>query len=128
MARAWLMTCGLYISGSNGPNTGTLRAARNSSAAFFCSSVYLPGAIVGRRVAPNAFAATTSANRASSGVLMKPPWAKWFDEIANLRLSRVDGHRTQLSPTITLDYSQYAARTWCQKSIEDAGSSMFKRI
>jgi hypothetical protein len=35
MARAVFMTSGLCIIGSKGPNTGTLRAARNSSAAFF---------------------------------------------------------------------------------------------
>ncbi len=44
----------VYIIGSNGPNTGTLRAARNSSAAFFCSAVYCSGAIVGRRCCDNA--------------------------------------------------------------------------
>jgi hypothetical protein len=33
--RAMLMISGLCIIGSNGPNTGTLRAAKNSSAAFF---------------------------------------------------------------------------------------------
>src|SRR3954447_1999291 len=49
MARACDMTSGECISGSKGPKTGTLRAARKSSAAFFCSAVYWPGGIVGRR-------------------------------------------------------------------------------
>src|SRR5947209_11935225 len=53
-----LMTSGLCIIGSNGPNTGTLRAARNSSAAFFCSGVYCSGAMVGRRCCANAGPAT----------------------------------------------------------------------
>src|SRR5262249_52891990 len=43
------MTSGLCIIGSKGPNTGTLRAARNSSAALFRSAVYWSGGIVGSR-------------------------------------------------------------------------------
>src|SRR3954470_2053332 len=49
MARACDITSGEYINGSKGPKTGTLRAARNSSAAAFCSAVYWSGGIVGRR-------------------------------------------------------------------------------
>jgi hypothetical protein len=40
MARAVDITWGLYIKGSNGPNTGTFRADSKSAAACFCSSVY----------------------------------------------------------------------------------------
>src|SRR5262245_1312880 len=56
-----LITSGLCIIGSNGPKTGTLRAARNSSAAFFCSAVYCSGAIVGRRCWASAGPATSNA-------------------------------------------------------------------
>src|SRR4051794_2247147 len=65
-----LMTCGLCIIGSNGPKTGTLRAARNSSAAFFCSSVYCSGGIVGSRCCARAGAEASMmpANRTRGGV------------------------------------------------------------
>ena len=49
MARARLMTSGLYIIVWNGPDSETLRAAWNSSAAFFCSASYCAGGILGRR-------------------------------------------------------------------------------
>src|SRR5260370_27810344 len=51
MARARSMTSGLRNSGTKGPKTGTLRAARNSSAAFFCSGVILSGGMGGMRSA-----------------------------------------------------------------------------
>src|SRR5471030_940463 len=49
MARARLMTSGLYIIVWNGPDSGALRAAWNSSAAFFWSASYCAGGMSGRR-------------------------------------------------------------------------------
>src|SRR5208283_134091 len=46
------------MSGSKGPKTGTLRAARKSSAAFFCSSVYRSGGMFGNRSWASAALAT----------------------------------------------------------------------
>src|SRR4051812_42947268 len=49
MARARLITGGLYIMGSKGPCTAVLRAARKSAAACFCAASYCAGGMVGRR-------------------------------------------------------------------------------
>src|SRR5258708_3469197 len=43
------MTSGLRSRGTKGPKTRTLRTARNSSAAFFCSAVILSGGMGGMR-------------------------------------------------------------------------------
>ncbi len=43
------MSSGLRMSTENGPKMGSLRAARNSSAAFFCAPSYFSGATGGIR-------------------------------------------------------------------------------
>src|SRR5689334_16099475 len=56
MARARSITSGLRSRGINGPNTGVLRAAKNSAAAFFWSSFIFAAGISGMRsagIAPN---------------------------------------------------------------------------
>src|SRR5204863_1200623 len=52
------MSSGLRISTENGPKIGSLRAARNSSAAFFCASSYFSGASGGIRSCARAAVST----------------------------------------------------------------------
>src|SRR5580765_7926205 len=46
---ALIISCGLRLSGTNGPKTACFRSTRNSAAAFFCASVSLSAAIGGSR-------------------------------------------------------------------------------
>ena len=54
------------MSGSNGPNTGVLRAASKSAAACLCSGVYCAGGIVGRRGCAPAFSVTQAAQQTTA--------------------------------------------------------------
>src|SRR5258706_9803760 len=71
------MTSGLRISGTNGPKTGLLRVAKNSSAAFFCASVYFSEGIAGMRSWEMAFPEIEQTNTAQQMLLiiMIPPRA-----------------------------------------------------
>src|SRR5258706_7102170 len=71
------MTSGLRISGTNGPKTGLLRVAKNSSAAFFCASVYFSEGIAGMRSWEIAFPEIEQTNTAQQMLLiiMIPPRA-----------------------------------------------------
>ena len=68
MLLALSMNSGLRSSGTNGPKTGTLRAARKSSDAFFCASVSWSAGMSGSRSWAIAAPEITSA---SSGATMR---------------------------------------------------------
>src|SRR6185503_9453668 len=74
---ALIISCGLRLSGTNGPNTSCLRSTRNSAAAFFCASVSLSAGIGGSRSCANAGDAqsvsTASAAHTLPAASVQPP-------------------------------------------------------